>query len=211
MPLGHASFKLRGKTATVVTDPYDGKMLGQRYPAVSADIVTISHNHADHNAAEAVEGTPMVLAAAGEYEIKGVRITAISTFHDAERGAKRGKNLLWHFQIDGVGILHCGDLGHKLSDSEVDEIPSVDILLVPIGGVYTIDVKEAALLLTQLDPKIVIPMHYRLGEDVPEAFRSLATVAEFLKEVGKTAVTPQSKLMVSRDKLPTELQVVVLE
>lgn len=210
--LGHSSFKLRGKAVTVVTDPYDQTMVGIKFPKhTRADIVTVSHDHNDHNAVTAVEGAPFVIAGPGEYEVKGVGIVGIGVFHDDERGAKRGKNTIYRIELDGTSIVHLGDLGHALSDDQVDSLNGVDVLLVPVGGVYTIDAKIARQVVGAIEPSIVIPMHYnREGLD-QKTFGALAPVSSFLKEIGKEGVSPVSKLAISKDKLPEELQVVVLE
>lgn len=209
--LGHSAFKIRGKAATIVTDPFDGTMVGSKFPAISGDIVTVSHNHPDHNKADLIGGTPMIISGPGEYELKGVRITGIGTFHDDEKGVQRGNNTLFHILIDGVGIVHAGDLGHKLSEEQEENLPSVDILMLPVGGVYTLDAKGAASVVTQLEPKIVIPMHYKTARHDAKTFGELSPVEAFLKEIGKEGILPQPKLVVGRDKLPAELQVVVLE
>lgn len=207
-PLGHASFKLRGKLATVVTDPYDEKVVGIKFPKhTEADILTISHNHADHNAKISVGGNPFVVEGAGEYEIKGISIIGVSSFHDETNGADRGKNTMYRIEIDGIRVLHLGDLGHVLSSAQVDVVDGIDVLFIPVGGVYTIDAEKAAQVISDLEPRIVIPMHY--GTDTYN--KNLAPVSVFLKHMGKESVVPVPKLTVSRDKLPAEMQVVVLE
>lgn len=208
LPLGHASFKFRGKQATVVTDPFDEKAVGIKFPKhTEADIVTISHGHADHSAVAAVGGNPFVVLGAGEYEIKGVSIIGVSSFHDETGGADRGKNTMYRVEMDGVRVLHLGDLGHVLSSAQVDQVDGIDVLLVPVGGTYTIDAEKAAQVISDLEPRIVIPIHY--GTDTYN--KNLDPVSVFLKKMGKESVVPMAKLTVSRDKLPAEMQVVVLE
>lgn len=210
--LGHSSFKLRGKNVTVVTDPYDSDMVGIKFPRhTSADIVTVSHDHADHNAVNVLEGSPFIVRGPGEYEIKGVSIIGVAAYHDNEKGAKRGRNTLYNIHIDGISIAHLGDLGHELTSSEVEALGNVDILLIPVGGTFTIDAETAAKVVAEIDPKIVIPMHYGRPELNPKTFGDLLTVGAFLKEMGKETIIPQSKLAISKDKLPQELQVVVLQ
>jgi L-ascorbate metabolism protein UlaG (beta-lactamase superfamily) len=211
--LGHASFRLRGKTTAVVTDPFDPKLVGYPFPKITSDIVTISHMHSDHNMSSLVkprvEGKmPIVINGPGEYEINGVKIYGYQTFHDVHAGADRGKNTVYLITIDGVSILHCGDLGHSLSDELIEEIGEVHVLLIPTGGVYTINEKEALTIVRQVDPSIVIPMHYN-EEGKGKTFSEMSGVDAFLKEIGKT-VEKQPKLVVTRDKLPEELEVVVL-
>jgi len=212
--LGHASFRLKGKNAVVVTDPFDKASVGFGFPKVTADIVTVSHEHGDHNAVGEVipqtESTvPLIIRGAGEYESKGVKVYGSQTYHDAEQGAKRGTNTIYQIIIDGVSILHCGDLGHLLSDKLLDTIDQVHVLLIPVGGVYTINEKEALKVIRQLEPALVIPMHYK-APGMISAFDQLAPLEAFLKEIGKNPA-PIAKLSIACDKLPSELEVVVLE
>lgn len=210
--LGHSSFKIRGKNAIVVTDPFASEEVGLKFPKhIEADIVTVSHGHGDHNATSAVEGTPHVVAGPGEYEIKGVGVVGVSVYHDDEKGTKRGRNTIYRIEIDGVSIVHLGDLGHVLSSAQVDELDGVNILLVPVGGVYTITPQQAAQVIADIDPAIVIPMHYGRPELNQKAFGELSPLAVFLKEMGKEGLTPVPKLAITKDKLPAEMQLVVLE
>ena len=210
--LGHSSFRIRGKAATVVTDPYDSAMVGLKFPKhIEADIVTVSHAHPDHNAVSAVEGSPFVVHGAGEYEIKGVGIVGMPVFHDNEKGAARGGNIIYRMEIDGVSIVHLGDLGHPLSSAQVDELDGVNVLLVPVGGIFTIDASVAVQMVNDIEPSIVIPMHYGRPDMDQKAFGELTSVSTFLKEIGKADVVPQPKLSITKDKLPPEMQVVVLE
>ncbi len=210
--LGHASFKIRAKLATIITDPYLSDMVGLKFPKnMEADIVTVSHDHADHNATDIIAGNPFIISGPGEYEVKGVHIVGISSFHDAELGAKRGRNTMYHIEIDGVRLAHLGDLGHTLSASDIEQLGEVDILFIPVGGVFTIDAKQATDVVAEVEPAIVIPMHYGRGELNQKTFGELAPLAHFLKEMGKEGITPQSKFSITKDKLSEELQVVVLE
>jgi L-ascorbate metabolism protein UlaG (beta-lactamase superfamily) len=205
--LGHSTFKIKGKGVVVVTDPFDPSMTGLRLPKVESDIVTISHDHGDHNYLQGVDGYSFVASGPGEYEIKGVTFVGTASWHDNISGAERGKNTIFTFNIDGVRVCHLGDLGQEnLSDVQVDDIGEVDILMIPVGGVYTIDAATAAKVVAQLGPKIVIPMHYMDSELKIE----LEPLENFLKEMGKESVEHQAKLVVSADKLPEELEVVVL-
>ncbi|MCX6791959.1 MAG: MBL fold metallo-hydrolase [Candidatus Gottesmanbacteria bacterium] len=210
--LGHAAFRLRGKTTTVVTDPYAPELVGLKFPKhITADIVTVSHDHPDHNAIRQIEGTAYVVNGPGEYEIKGVGIIGISTFHDDEKGAKRGKNTIYRIEMDGLSLVHLGDLGHTLSAEEVDALDGVDILMIPVGGFYTIDPAAAVSVINEIEPSIVLPMHYGRTELSAKTFGTLATRDAFLKEIGKDSVIPQPKLTVTRDKLPEQMQVIILE
>ncbi len=210
--LGHASFKVRAKLATIITDPYLSDMVGLKFPKnMEADIITISHQHQDHNAVQNIAGNPFVVAGPGEYEIKGVHIVGTPSFHDGEKGEKRGSNTIYHIEMDGVRLAHLGDLGHTLSVSDIEQLGEVDILFIPVGGVFTIDAKQAVEVINEIEPTIVIPMHYGRPELNQETFGTLAPLAHFLKEMGKEGVSPQPKLSITKDKLPEELQVVVLE
>lgn len=208
--LGHSSFRIKGKTATVVTDPFESGKVGFKFPKTEADIVTVSHDHWDHNKANLVGGEPKVVSGPGEYEIKGVSIFGVPTFHDKKQGTERGKNTVYVITIDKVRVCHLGDLGHTLSEEQVGAVGSVDVLLVPVGGSYTIDPGEAGEVVSSLEPKIVIPMHYKTGELNQEIFGKLAPVEEFLKELGIEPVR-DSKFSITYDKLPEEMQLVILE
>jgi len=209
--LGHASFKIRGRQATLVTDPFSPEMTGLKFPKVEADIVTVSHQHEDHNAISnlksQISNGPLIISGPGEYESRGVKILGISTFHDSSQGSERGKNTVYQIKMDGLTLVHLGDLGEKLTTEQVETLNGVDILMVPVGGVYTIDSKGAVQVVGQLEPRIVIPMHYH----VPGLKFELEPLDKFLKEMGKEETTPQPKLVISKDKLPEEMEVVVLE
>jgi L-ascorbate metabolism protein UlaG (beta-lactamase superfamily) len=204
---GQACFKIKGKQSTVLIDPYDPTMLGLKLPKdLSSDMVLQTHDHHDHANIAATDPESIKITGPGEYEVKGVAVTGVSTFHDNQKGAERGKNTIFNIEVDGVNIVHLGDLGHTLEESQLEEIGSVDILLIPVGGVYTIDAKDAARVVAQLDPKIVIPMHYKLDELKVE----LEPLANFLKEMSIENPVAQPKLSVTKDKLPEEMQIVVL-
>ena len=203
---GHACFRLRDKGATVVTDPYD-QSVGYALPRVRADIVTVSHNHADHNYASGIKGAPKVVDAPGEYEIKGVFITGIATFHDRKKGAQRGRNTVFLFEFDGLTICHLGDLGHLPTQAQVEALSDVDILLIPVGGVSTIAASRAAEVVSLLEPKIVIPMHYK----TKALTLKLASVNRFLQEMGLKKLAAQESLKVTASTLPEETQIVLLD
>lgn len=208
--LGQACFKLKGKNATVVIDPFDPEFIGLKLPKdLQADVVLITHDHSDHNNAAIVSGPtgkPMVFTGPGEYEINGVVITGISSFHDDTQGSQRGKNIIFHLLLDGLNIVHLGDLGqHELTEEQLNLIGQTDILLVPVGSFYTIAAKEATGIVSQLEPKIIVPMHYKIdGLKV-----DLEPVENFLKQMGAEDVNPISKLSITKEKLPEEPQVVV--
>lgn len=213
--LGHSAFKLRGKEATVVTDPYDKKMVGFAMPTVSADVITVSHNHADHNAVSQVTGTarrkePYVITAPGEYEASGVGVFGWGSYHDSSSGSERGKNTIYSIIVDGVRVVHLGDLGEVVTDEQVDGLGEVDVLLLPVGGVYTIDAKQAVAVIEKLSPSIVIPMHYRTPEHSAQ-FADLAEVGDFLQLMGVTGMEPQEKLKVNAEALPEQTEIVLMK
>ena len=205
--LGHSSFRIKGKTATVVTDPYDERC-GKFPKDTVADIVTVSHDHTDHNQVDKVQGLRFKVQGPGEYEVKGVSIIGIHTWHDDKEGAERGANTVYVIEMEGLRVCHLGDLGHKLTEGQLEEIGPIDVVMMPVGGVYTIDAKTAVEVVKQLDPWVIIPMHFQTSE--LKLSNRLASSAEFIKETGKTAQI-LLKYVVSKDKLPTETQLVVLE
>ena len=162
--LGHSAFKLEESTGTtVVTDPFDEK-IGYVMADVEADIVTVSHGHHDHSNISAVKGNPTVIRNAGFYEIGGVHMFAQKSYHDENKGADRGNNLIFKFRMDGVEVCHMGDIGEECSTMLVESMVPVNILLIPVGGTYTIDAEMAKDYVDKIMPDIVIPMHYRTKE-----------------------------------------------
>lgn len=207
--LGHSSFRLRGKSATLVTDPFDPKMVGLKYSGVSADIVTISHDHSDHNQSTLVKDVQKTIFGSGEYEVKGVSIIGIPSFHDDKKGELRGKNTIYVIEMDALRIVHLGDLGHSLSEDTLEDLGTVDILLIPVGGEFTIGPSQAAELVSTIEPSITIPMHY-LSEGVnKEVFGKISSVEIFLNEVG-LPVAREDKLTIRKDELQEEQKIVVL-
>ncbi len=204
--LGHSCFRIKGRHATVITDPYSpdsGYSLGEP----TAHIVTVSHQHPGHSYIEGIGGEPRPVTGPGEYEISGVLIIGIATFHDAERGKTKGRNTIYLMEVDEVAVCHLGDLGHVLTSDQVEQIDNVDVLLLPVGGVSTINAPMAAEVVRQLEPKAVVPMHYQT-----EALsRELAPVDRFLKEMGLKEVTSQPKLSFTKANLPISTQVFLLD
>lgn len=183
--LGHAAFRIKGKAASLVTDPSDPKVTGLKFPKVSADIVTVSHTqHSDHKSVELISDVKRVVSGPGEYEISDISIIGISSFHDDKKGALRGKNTMYVFEVDGVRIAHLGDLGHKLKDKDLEALGDIDVLMIPVGGVYTIDAKIAAEIVRDIEPRIILPMHYFLEGMNKDVFEKLERVDAFLSEVG---------------------------
>lgn len=210
-PLGHSSFRIKGKVATVVTDPFDPSAVGLKFPKVeAADLVTVSHDHPDHNHVSLVGGTPFVISGPGEYEVAGVTVLGYGSFHDDKKGEERGKNTIYKMTVDGIRIAHLGDLGHKLPEDLVDKLGDVDILFVPVGGHYTVDAATAVEVVSQIEPLVVIPMHYR-KEGMDKGFDEVDEVGKFLKLMGAEAVEKVNKYSVSRDRLPENTTIVVLE
>jgi L-ascorbate metabolism protein UlaG (beta-lactamase superfamily) len=204
--LGHSCFRLKGKQATVITDPFSPD-IGYSLGKLTAQITTISHKHPGHSYAQGVGGSPKLVSGPGEYEISNVLIIGVATFHDKDGGKERGKNTVYLIEIDDISICHLGDLGHSLTDEQIEELGNVDVLLVPVGGVSTINATKAAEVVRQLEPKIVIPMHYKTRL----LKRELEPVENFLKEIGTHDITPQSKLSLTKASLPLVTQVVLLE
>lgn len=204
---GHACFRLHRRGGpTIITDPYDNS-IGYTLPRLRADIVTVSHDHSDHNYVRGVRGRPKVLTSPGEYEIQRVFITSIPTFHDQKQGKERGRNVVFLFDFDGLTICHLGDLGHLLSQSQAEALGNVDVLLTPVGGTYTLTAARAAEVVSLLEPRMVVPMHYK----TKVLNFQLSTVRPFLKEMGAEDTTPQESLKVTKSSLPEEIEVVVLK
>lgn len=203
---GQACFRIKTKSAVVVTDPYDAAYTGLKKLKLSADIVTVSHDHQDHNATSVVEGDPVVMWGPGEFEVKQVRINGMASFHDAKQGNDRGRNTIFTFIADNMRVCHLGDLGHSLTIEQIEAIGEVDVLLIPVGGVYTIGPADAVEVIAQLEPKIVIPMHFK----VPNLVFDLGTADAFFKAHGQQMPAAESKLTITADKLPDTTQVMLL-
>ena len=197
----------KGDQVSIVIDPFD-KSLGLKVPKLGADILLISHQHEDHNNAKAVTGNPFVIDNAGEYEVKDVFIQAIPAFHDDSMGKERGKIFLFTIETEDISICHLSDLGQKeLNSEQLKKIGQVDILMIPVGGVYTINAKEAGKIVSELEPKIIIPMHYHL----PALKYKLDKIDKFLEVMGNKTADPRAKLSIKKkDLLGETAEVVVL-
>ncbi len=204
--LGYSCFRIKGKEATVITDPYPPGM-GYSLGRPQADIVTVSHSHEGHSYTQGVSGDYRVIKGPGEYDIKETFITGIATWHDAEQGQKLGKNTVYLLELDGITLCHLGDLGHQLSSELIEDVGDVDVLLLPVGGVSTIGGSTAAEIVRRLTPKVTIPMHYKTAT----LKKDLEPVDKFLKEMGIKESVSQPKLSVSRSNMPTSTQVIVLD
>jgi len=196
-------------SADIVIDPFDADT-GLKLPNLSADILLVTHDHHDHNNIKDVKGTPFVIQGPGEYEVKEVFIQGIPSFHDDKEGKERGQNTIYLIEAEDIRFCHLGDLGQKLlTDEQLERIDGVDVLMIPVGGEYTIDSSTAQKIISQIEPKIVIPMHYSL----PKSKDKLDDVSKFLKTMGKPSIASQEKLVVKMSALPKEgaMEIVVLQ
>ena len=204
--LGHSCFKLKSKNGTVITDPFDDST-GYRMGKVSANIVTVSHNHPGHNFASGIEGEPKVITGPGEYEIGGIFVYGVRTFHDNRKGEERGKNTAYLIEIDDIKVCHLGDLGHVPTAAQLDEISDVDVLLIPVGGNSTIDATTAIEVVNIMTPTFVIPMHYKTDVST----KTLNLPDQFLKEMGVKEIIPVPRLNVTKSTMPIDMQTAVLD
>ena len=204
--LGHACFRLKSKDATIITDPYD-KSLGLGNPGQRADIVTISHDHPHHNAVSTVKGEPMVINGPGEFETRGVFITGVWSFADDKGGKQLGRNTIYLYHLDDLMVCHLGALAHTLSPQQLEALGDVDVLLVPVGGNASLNAGKASEVISQLEPKIVIPMHYSTGRESLQ----MDSLDKFTKEMGLKEWTPQDKFSAKANDLGETTQVVILE
>lgn len=208
--LGQSCFKIQDKTGpdgiTLTTDPFD-KSTGLKQLSFESDIATVSHQHEDHNNVKALRKDPFVIDCAGEYDVKGVMIEGIESYHDDKEGKERGKNIIYRIEMDDITIVHLGDIGHTLNDRQLEKVVGADILMIPVGGVYTVDAKKAVEIVSQIEPRIVIPMHYKIaGLKI-----NIEGVDKFIKELGLKP-TEEDKLKISKKDLPQEdMELVVLK
>jgi len=212
--LGHSCFKLKGKKGIVLTDPFDD-YIGLKLPVINADIVTSSHDHKDHNAVHRVKPSsrrkqPFIIDRPGAYEVGGISIFGTESFHDNQGGVERGKNTIFVIWMDDIKICHLGDLGHELSNAQIAQIGAVDVLMVPVGGNFTIDAKQAIKLIKSLDPAYAIPMHYKTAQHGSNVFADVKPLESFLNEYGLSPA-PEAVLKVEKIKLPEETELVVLK
>lgn len=197
---GHSCFLLTSESGVrVLTDPY-APSVGYGLPQMDADIVTISHGHYDHNNIKVVRGNCTSVSKPGKFSKDGIDITGIAVFHDESGGSERGGNIIFNIGIDGLNVCHCGDLGHVLTDEQADKIGRVDILLVPVGGVYTIDASGAVEVMKQLKPVATVPMHYSTEALSSQLARALDKADKFVAASGQKA-RQLRELAVDRDTL----------
>ena len=207
--LGHSCFKLTESTGTsIVCDPYSENIVGYPMPKVSADAVTVSHHHNDHDCIENVTGNPVIIDKESSHDLPGVEINSVKSFHDSSRGKKRGENVIFKFRMDGIDVCHLGDLGEKCSPDLIETILPVNVLLIPVGGNYTIDAEMAKEYVDRIMPEIVIPMHYR----TKDCELDIDKVDEFLKLFDDEIIEEyeESTLELSRSDLTEETKIVVL-
>jgi L-ascorbate metabolism protein UlaG (beta-lactamase superfamily) len=205
--LGHAAFLITAENGTrIITDPYQTNE-GLRYGQIkeSADIVTVSHEHGDHNNSDAVQGKPQVVKKSAK--VKGIDIRGISAQHDDTGGSQRGTNTIFCFEVDGVKICHMGDLGHKLNEKQAAEIGKIDVLMIPVGGFFTVDAETATQVCNQLKPRVIIPMHY-LTDKLSFPIKG---VDEFLKGKNNVVKQASSEVEFKSEKLPASTQIIVLK
>jgi L-ascorbate metabolism protein UlaG (beta-lactamase superfamily) len=209
--LGHACFLLTSDSGLrIITDPYTPGVFGLEYapPAEAADIVTVSHDHADHNNVAAVKGSPQIVQGVGSHEAKGVRFKGIATAHDETSGRERGANTIYCFALDGINVCHLGDLGHDLSDQTAADIGAVDVLLIPVGGNFTIDAAIANGICKKLAPKVIIPMHFKNAR-CPTF--PVAGVEDFAQERQQVKTIPDSEIELKKEQLPSGTETMILK
>jgi L-ascorbate metabolism protein UlaG (beta-lactamase superfamily) len=207
--LGHSSFLITARdNKKIVIDPYNvTRELSYAPINESADIVTVSHGHGDHNNTSTIQGNPTVVKEAGTKTIQGIEVKGVPVFHDEVRGSQRGKNMIFCFHVDGIKICHLGDLGHSLSQEQLADIGTVDILMIPVGGFYTIDAKEAAMVAQSTNAKVVIPMHFKTANtDYP-----IQPVDDFIKGKKNVRQLNSSEIEYKKETLPRETEIVVLQ
>lgn len=210
--IGHSCFRIKGKDTSLVIDPYDPEKVGFKLPKLKADIVLLSHQHCDHAHKDGVTDCKLLVETPGEYEIVGTFIYGIKTYHDDQKGKLRGDNTIFQIDIDGFSLLHLGDLGHELTTETLERLTDIDVLMIPVGGEYTIDAKTAVKVISSVEPFIVIPMHYQT-DDLTGLSKNLDDLNVFLEEIGieENGVKKTDKLVLrSRSDIPEESTVYVL-
>lgn len=211
--LGHSAFQLKGKRGTVVLDPYH-PAVGFSLPTLTADVVTVSHQHSDHNDVSKITSAshrekPFIVTQPGEYEVAGISVFGVESYHDANQGVERGRNIIFTVMLDELRVCHLGDLGHELTPELIEQIGAVDVVLCPVGGHFTIDAATAVKTIHQLEPAYAIPMHYKTDHHDDKVYGELTDLGTFLKEYGMEP-QPQPKLHLEKTILPEETELVVL-
>jgi L-ascorbate metabolism protein UlaG (beta-lactamase superfamily) len=203
--LGHASFLIESLGTKLLTDPFNDQ-IGYQVCPDQVDIVTVSHEHWDHNAVDMLKGSPRIIRGTDTFELPGYTIRGVSSFHDKKQGQERGRNTIYKITAEGIDIVHLGDLGQVLTAQQIKDIGNVDILLVPVGGRYTLDAADAYQVVEQLQPEITVPMHF-LTPHV--SLRELAPVEAFTAKFPRVVKKPC--LEISQDGLKGESRVIVLD
>ena len=210
--LGHSCFRITSAEGKILlTDPYDT----DAYPGVllyepldeAPDVVTLSHRHADHANTTIIKGLPEIVDARATQVVADFSIRGISTYHDNQDGDARGDNTIYRIIVDQVSVCHLGDLGHELNQARVEQIGEVDVLLVPVGGYFTIDAEQATRVMEQLRPAITIPMHYRNDK----CRFDIATVDPFLAGKPEVEMASGSDIEIKKENLPASPKIVVLK
>jgi len=209
--LGHACFLFTSaKGLKIITDPYkSGDPINYGEINESADVILISHEHFDHNYPAAVKGTPTIIKTTGISEAKGIKFNGIAAFHDDTNGSQRGKNTIFVFEIDGIRVCHLGDLGHVPDKKLIGEIGKVDILFVPVGGLYTIDGNTATEVISKLSPKVAIPMHFLTLRLDASKFGQVSGPENFLKGKNNVRRLDTSEIDINAETLPALTQIIV--
>ena len=218
--LGHPSFLLKtGTGLTVLLDPAPPVVGYPVAPMVGVDVVTVSHEHSDHNFIALASGSPQVLRglagndwAKVDQTVKGVRIRTVNSYHDDTQGSARGKNAIFVYEMDGLKIAHLGDLGIKLTDDQIKQIGALDVVIIPVGGYYTIDGKVAAEVVAQLNPKIVVPMHYKTPVLMADLGKVLSDAEGFISALGTSVQVERTAqtVTISSNNLPAKRTVYVM-
>lgn len=195
---GQACFRIEAKEGSILIDPFP-KEIGLKPPRIKDDIILVTHQHFDHNNIGDANPEAFIIQNPGEYEKQGVVVKGIPTFHDNKQGLERGPNTAYVIKAEDMTFCHLGDLGHTLTDQQIEDIGDIDILMIPVGGVYTINAKEAAEVISQIEPKIAIPMHYKISG----LSSSLDGPEKFVKELG---LVPEKvdKYRINKKSLPVE-------
>jgi L-ascorbate metabolism protein UlaG (beta-lactamase superfamily) len=207
--LGHACFLITSAAGIkIITDPYpQGSGLSYVPISEAADIVTVSHDHFDHNNVSSIPGCPQIITDRGVKNIKGIEFKGIGTYHDSLQGKERGANTIFCFLVDGIKVCHLGDLGHRLSTEQIAELGDIDVLFIPIGGVFTIDAKSAAIVVDDLKPKVVMPMHYKTAK----CNWTLSPVEDFIVDKKNVRKLSSSEIEFKAETLSDSTEIIVLE
>jgi len=207
--LGHAAFLIASDTnIRIITDPYQTGG-GIKYAPITeeADYVTISHEHSDHNYVDSIRGNPVIIRGVGTHQKEHFTFKGIDSFHDDMDGGLRGKNTIFCFTVDDMNICHLGDLGHLLSEDKIEEIGKVDVLLIPVGGTYTIDANQATNLCKNINPKVTIPMHFK----TPKLDFPISDVKPFISRKKNVKELNSSEIEITKEQLPVDTETIVLK